>query len=54
MEHDSKAAPETLALARQMLRSIYLVTEGRYLAPCRLTSIPGVTAAAVVYAVRNH
>ena len=54
MEHDSKAAPETLALARQMLRSIYLVTEGRYLAPCRLTSIPGVTAAAVGYAVRNH
>jgi len=54
MEHDSKGAPETLAPARQILRSIYLVTEGRYLAPCRLSSIPGVTAAAVVYAVRNH
>jgi hypothetical protein len=54
MEHDSKGAPETLAPARQILRSIYLVTEGRYLAPCRLSSIPGVTAAAVVHAVRNH
>jgi hypothetical protein len=54
MEHASKAAPETVALARQILRSIYLVTEGRQLAACRLSSIPGATAAAVLYAVRNH
>ena len=54
MEHDYEAAPETVALARQILRSIYLVTEGRYRAPCRLSNIPGVTTAAVVYAVRNH
>jgi hypothetical protein len=54
MEHDSKVAPETVALARQILRSIYLVTEGRHLAPGRLSSIPGATAAAVPCAVRNH
>jgi hypothetical protein len=54
MEHDSKAAPETVALARQILRSIYLATEGRHLAPCRLGSIPGATTAAVMYAIRAN
>jgi hypothetical protein len=54
MDPNSTATPETIALARQILRSIYLVTERRYLAPCRLGSIPGATTAAVMYALRSH
>ena len=54
MDPNSTATPETIALARQILRSIYLVTEGRHLATCRLGSIPGATTAAVMYAIRAH
>jgi hypothetical protein len=54
MDPENKPAPETVALARQILRSIYLVTEGRHLATCRLGSIPGATTAAVMYAIRAH
>jgi hypothetical protein len=54
MDPNSTATPETIALARQILRSIYLATEGGYLTPCRLGSIPGATTAAVVYAIRAH
>ena len=54
MDPENKPAPETVALARQILRSIYLVTEGRHLATCRLGSITGATTAAVMYAIRAH
>jgi hypothetical protein len=54
MDPNSSATPETIALARQILRSIYLATEGRHLAPCRLGSIPGATTAAVMYAIRAN
>ena len=54
MDPNSTATPETIALARQILRSIYLATEGRHLATCRLGSIPGATTAAVIYAIRAH
>ena len=53
MGPNSTATPETIALARQILRSIYPMTEGRYQAQCRLGSIPGATTAAVIYAVRK-
>jgi hypothetical protein len=54
MDPNSTATPETIALARQILRSIYLATEGGHLATCRLGSIPGATTAAVMYALRSH
>jgi hypothetical protein len=54
MDPNSKATPETVALARQILRSIYFVTEGRHLATCRLGSIPNATTGAVMYAIRAH
>jgi hypothetical protein len=52
MDPNSTATPETIVLARQILRSIYVVTEGSHRATCRLTSIPGATTAAVMYAIR--
>ena len=54
MDPDSEPTPETVELARHILRSIYLVTEGRPMAACRLTSIPGATTADVMYALRIH
>lgn len=54
MDPDSEPTPETVALARHILRSIYLVTEGRHMATCRLTSIPGATTVGVMYALRSH
>ena len=50
MDPNGTATPDTIALARQILRSIYLMTEGRHLAQCRLGNIPGATTAALMYA----
>ena len=54
MDPDNEPTPETVELARHILRSIYLVTEGRPMAACRLSSIPGATTAGVMYALRIH
>ena len=50
MDPDNTATPETIALARQILRSISLATAGRHLATCRLKSIPGATTACTTFA----
>jgi hypothetical protein len=42
---------ETDALARNILRLIYLATDGRPMEGCRLSRIPGATATAVMYAL---
>ena len=42
---------ETDALARTILRLIYLATDGRPMESCKLSSIPGATATAVMYAL---
>jgi hypothetical protein len=44
--------PATTALARHILQSIFLETDGCYLAACRLSSLPEATAPAMVYALR--
>jgi hypothetical protein len=46
--------PSADALARCILLSVYLATDGRPSAPCRMSSLPGATAEALLYAVRSH
>jgi hypothetical protein len=46
--------PETVALARHILLSIFLETDGFYLAACRLSNLPEATAPAMMYALRSH
>ena len=46
--------PETAALARHILQSIFLETDGFHLAACRLSNLPEVTAPAMIYALRSH
>jgi hypothetical protein len=40
--------PSADALARCILLSVYLATDGRPSAPCRMSSLPGATAEAIV------
>jgi hypothetical protein len=51
MSSSSETDFETDALARYILRSIYLATDGRPMERCKLSSIPQVTVKAVAYAV---
>jgi hypothetical protein len=46
--------PETAALARHILLSIFLETDGFHLAACRLSKLPAATAPAMIYALRSH
>ena len=46
--------PETAALARHILLSIFLETEGFQRAPCRLSNLPKATAPAMMYALRSR
>jgi hypothetical protein len=46
--------PETAALARHILLSIFLETDGFYSAACRLADLPEATAPAMMYALRSH
>jgi hypothetical protein len=46
--------PETAALARRILLSIFLETDGFHLAACRLSNLPEATAPAMMYALRNR
>jgi hypothetical protein len=46
--------PETAALARHILLSIFLETDGLQQAACRLSNLPGATAPAMMYALRSH
>jgi hypothetical protein len=46
--------PETAALARHILLSIFLETDGFHFAACRLSHLPEATAPAVMYALRSH
>jgi hypothetical protein len=46
--------PETAALARHILLSIFLETDGFHLAACRLSNLPEATAPAMMYALRSH
>ena len=46
--------PETVALARHILLSLFLATDGFHLAACRLSNLPEATAPAMMYALRNH
>ena len=47
-------SPETAALARHILLSIFLETDGFQRAACRLSTLPGATAPAMMYALRSH
>jgi hypothetical protein len=46
--------PETAALARHILLSIFLETDGFLRAACRLSNLPEATAPAMMYALRSH
>jgi len=46
--------PRADALARHMLLSVYLATDGRPLAACRLSSLPGAAAETMAYAIRSR
>ena len=46
--------PETAALARHILLSIFLETDGFQRAACRLSNLPEATAPAMMYALRSH
>jgi hypothetical protein len=46
--------PETAALARHILLSIFLETDGFHRAACRLSHLPEATAPAMMYALRSH
>ena len=46
--------PKTAALARHILLSIFLETDGFHRAPCRLSHLPQATAPAMMYALRSH
>jgi hypothetical protein len=46
--------PETAALARHILLSIFLETDGFQRATCRLSNLPEATAPAMMYALRSH
>ena len=46
--------PETAALARHILLSLFLETDGFHRAACRLSNLPGATAPAMMYALRSH
>jgi hypothetical protein len=46
--------PETAALARHILMSIFLETDGFHTAACRLANLPEAKAQAMVYALRSH
>jgi hypothetical protein len=46
--------PETAALARHILLSIFLVTDGFQRAACRLSNLPEATAPAMMYALRSR
>ena len=46
--------PETVALARHILLSLFLATDGFHLAACRLSNLPEATAPAMMYALRSH
>ncbi len=46
--------PETVALARHILLSIFLETDGFHLAACRLRNLPEATAPAMMYALRSN
>jgi hypothetical protein len=47
-------APRADALARRILLSIYLATDGRPLAECRMSSLHGATAEAMLFALRSR
>jgi hypothetical protein len=46
--------PETAALARHILLSLFLATDGFHPAACRLSNLPEATAPAMMYALRSH
>ena len=46
--------PETAALARHILLSIFLETDGFRRAACRLSHLPEATAPAMMYALRSY
>ena len=50
----SAFTPRADALARRILLSVYLATDGRPLAECRMSSLPQATAEAMLYALRSH
>jgi|SRR6267154_1882962 hypothetical protein len=45
--------PETAALARHILLSLFLATDGFHLAACRLSNLPEATPPAMMYALRS-
>ena len=46
--------PKTAALARHILLSIFLETDGFHRVACRLCHLPEATAPAMLYALRSH
>jgi hypothetical protein len=54
MDPNSTANPETAALARHILLSVFLETDGFYLAACRLSHLSEATAATMMYALRSQ
>jgi hypothetical protein len=54
MDPNSTATPETIALARHILLSLFLATDGFHLAACRFSNLPEATAPAMMYALRSH
>jgi hypothetical protein len=46
--------PKTAALARHILLSIFLETDGSHRAACRVSHLPEATAPVMMYALRSH